>query len=296
MIVINMNFDSIWQKLKWIIIILFIIAVIFLYSIVISLYAEIDFQSVFTVLSLIIGGISLISGYQYSKLIKRSNKLNQDTNLTITDLKKIVNDSREIADNSNNTVITMANVDFLRLIGQIEDLRLDLKNSELVKSSTGDLSGKMLFLPKLITKREIYGWKCYTYIREADSILHECDIKIEYVKRFLNIFNLYLEQLRVVRDTLGNDISFSIEEIHHLFMMFKKILGLRELFNKEQLIELDYQKKLERAINHLRYILKEKKDTTIDINYIIELDKKLDSFRKKDKTIRFYDIIKKLSK
>ena len=291
-----MNIDLIWKKLKWIVIILFIIAVIFLYSIVISLYTEIDFQSVFTILSVVIGGISLFTGYQYSKLVKKSNELDEKTNTTITRLQDIVKESREIADDSNKTVISIANVEFLRLIGQIEDLRLDFKNTETIVTDTGNLSGEVKILPKLITKREIYGWKCYTYIREADSILHECKIQIEYVTRFLNIFNLYLEQIKVVRDLYGIDISFSVEEIHHLFMMFKRILKSHELFTKDELIELDYQKKIDRATSHLRYILKEEKDKIIDLNYIMKMDNILDNIRKKNKATRFYDVDEKVRK
>ncbi len=285
-----MDIDSIWNKLKWIVIILFVIVLIFLFSILISKITEIDFNIVFAVLSVFIGGISLFIGYQYGKLIKESNKLNEKTNKIITRLEDAVKESKQIAEKSEKASTSVVNVEFLRLIGQIEDLRLDLKNSELVKSDTEDLSGKILFLPKLITKREIYGWKCYTYIREADSILHQCQIENEYIKRFLNIFNLYLEQIKIVRDNLGMDISFSVEEIHHLFMMFKRILKLHELFTKEDLKELDYQKKINKATDHLKYILRENEHVVIDLNYIIKMDNILDTIRKKNKGTRFYSV------
>lgn len=281
-----MKWGNLFTLVKWIVIISATTAAIYYLSIIICDYTSIDFYSIFTIMSVVATIIALFLGIQSEKLIRKSNELDKKTKETIEKLEEAIKDSKEIADNSNKTVITIANVEFLRLIGQIEDLRLDFKNSDLVLQSNGEFGP----LSRLLSKREIYGWKCYTYIREADSILHQCKVESEYIQRFLNIFNLYLEQIQEVINVGDLNFSFSVEEIHHLLMMLKRILKLNELFNQRQLEEMDYQTKIDSATVYLRNILREDEHILIDLEYVEDIDEILNVIRSIDTGVIYYDI------
>ncbi len=283
-----MNKKIIWDIIRLVICILYIAILVLIFSILMSLYTDIDFQNVFTFMSLLATIIALIYALKSGKTIKDSNILNKDikTNidnldLKLTDLDKIINTSNEMSKKTDNTLTSMLNLDFQKHIGLIEDLRFKLKEPN-----------------NLLVNREIMGWKCYTYIRESVDIISNTKVDIQSVKRFLNIFNHYLGEIKKIRKKPKNapefGYSYSLEEIHHLFMMFKKILNLDKFFTGKELTKLDYKKKTNRAISHLRYIIRENEDVKIDLEYITKIDNILSPIRKENKTEKFYNVDKKI--
>lgn len=175
------------------------------------------------------------------------------------DSMKIADKSKKIAKDSDDKVNSIANANFLRVVGQIEDLRLSFKETEMAINEEDE---SVLILPKLITKREIYGWKVVTYIREANEILRECNIRTYNVERFLNIFNKYIEQIKEVKE------YFSLEELHHIFIMYERIYDLKKFLNKEERQTANYTDKLSRALSYLREILDESDDKKINLKFI----------------------------
>lgn len=171
----TMNTENIGSIIKWIAVIIVVVVVSSFFSIIISDYTDIDpiLMSLFlSGISISLGGISLYLG----------NK-------------------------SDRKVNSIANANFQRVIGQIEDLRLELKSEELTRNE----KGKIVLAPKIITKRAVYSWKCVTYIREANTLLRETKvISSFYIERYFNLFNKYLEQIKEVKELL------ICEEVHHL--------------------------------------------------------------------------------
>lgn len=202
----------------------------------------------------------------------------------------ISNKSKEIAEDSDKKVNAIANANFQRVIGQIEDLRLELKSTELTKNS----KGKFELIPKLFTKREIYSWKCVTYVRETNTILKECDIITPfYIKRYLNLFNKYIEQIKVVKKLL------SCEEVHHLFIIFKRMfdIKLEKFLDEKTLDDVEYESKMKKGISYLREILVENKKTKIDKNFIENYDIAINNFfreNEENKRLIFYDVKDKI--
>lgn len=253
-----MDLDKFLRVFKWILIFIDLIIIIPFVSIVISEYLNINFAVIVFMITIIIAIISVALGILSYKLgIKSREIAEQSLNIS--------KQAKRIAEDSDYKVNSIANANFLRVIGKIEDLRLSFKETEMTIINK---NGSVVILPKLITKREIYGWKVVTYIREANEILRKCNIRTNNVMRFLNLFNKYIEQIKVVRE------HFSLEEIHHIFSMYKRIFDLKvkNFLTEEQLEKSKFELKLNKAIGHLRKILDEDKDAKIDLEFIKDYD------------------------
>jgi len=231
------------------------------------------------VTSLGLGFLSVTMASESSRIAKESKDISQDSI-------DISQDAKIIAEGTDIKVNSIGNANFLRIIGQIEDLRLEFKDSDFVGNEE---TGQLELQPRLKRKREIYGWKCFTYIREANEILEFCDIDVLYIQRFLNLFNHYLVQIKIVREFDNLEYSFSLEEIHHLFMMFERMLDFGRYLSEDKLTEIDYITKIDKSRIHLQDILLLNEGLFIDIDLIKDYDEILSYIRKENTSIRYYE-------
>jgi len=162
---------------------------------------------------------------------------------------------------SDISVNSIANANFRRVIGQMEDLRLDLKQERIGKNpETGELDTYL----KLYTDREINTWKYVTYVDEAIDILNDSNIKPKILKRFLNLSNSYISQVKILRQ------YFSIEETTHIFDIYIGIFELEDKLWNRTLRKIEFENKKNEAIDNIRYITEIIEDITIDLDFLKE--------------------------
>jgi len=130
--------------------------------------------------------------------------------------------SQDIAGNSDNKVQSIANANFLRVIGQLEDRRIELASPQIRVENTED--GLQVWeTTKLYTIRPINTWKCLTYIREAEELMKFSNIEKPYIDRLVNLFIKYIETIS------HTSHDFTNEEMSHVLSMYKHIFEIKNI-------------------------------------------------------------------
>ncbi len=177
--------------------------------------------------------------------------------------------SQDMATDSDNKINSIANANFRGIIGQIEDKRIELKENELTLDPS---TGNLLFISKLVTKREIYTWKCLTYIDEAFDILETSTIKHRNLRRFLNLINNYVFQIIPFRK------EFSVEEVIHIISMYNRIYSLETMLENNSLDRCKFRERKEESIDFIRTITGIGNNIVIDSDFVQKYKSILSSF------------------
>lgn len=152
-----------------------------------------------------------------------------------------------IAKDSDKKVKSIANTNFLRVIGQIEDRRIEIYFD-------------------WIKYRRINTWKVLTYVMEANELIEYCDIKKEYRDRFIDLLVKYIELESLWKPSLV------CEEISHIFSICEYLFKIKN-------VRQDLKKQ---AMEHLRNIMDETKNMKINLNYITKWKSKISEYIAKD--------------
>lgn len=116
---------------------------------------------------------------------------------------RIAVESRQIAENSDKRVNDIANANFLGVVSEIEDRRIEIQHFP--------------------AWRRINVWKSFVYVQQAQELLNFCDILPRHQGRLNNVFNHLLELI-----DFGYLYTSDIccEEVAHLLRMYQTIINL----------------------------------------------------------------------
>ena len=164
-----------------------------------------------------------------------------------------------IALNSDRLINSLSTNSFRRILGQIEDKRLELGIRDLLPNPSSD---QVNLVPRILSMRAVNTWKCFTYVDEALDILIHADINPRLVSRFLNLINNYSNEVLIVRN------EFIIEETHHLISIYERVYDMESNYSKRYLERCQYTRRKEESYEPIHNLLGIPVHTNIDINYL----------------------------
>jgi len=178
---------------------------------------------------------------------------------------------------SDTLVNTILNTDFRRIIGQIEDLRLELSEIHSVIDFT---TGNTTTGPKITTYNQINTWKCQTYTDDAIDIILKSDIKPNSVSRFLNLINNYFSVILIVRNQL------SLEAVINFFSIYKRIYDLENSLSRRDLESYNYETRRDASIPIIRNLTGIGANVNIDYEFLIQYEAIIQTFINQADTIQ----------
>jgi hypothetical protein len=177
---------------------------------------------------------------------------------------------------SDEVANSMANADFRRIIGQIEDLRLELPEvNRIMNLSTGNIR----LVPNIVSKSQINTWKCQTYTDDAIDLLLKNDINPGSVSRFLNLINNYFQEILQARNIL------CVEAVINIVSTYKRIYGLENLFSQKTLGKFEYESRKRESIGLIRILTGIGANISIDSNFVVKYKELLVEFTKQNPDI-----------
>lgn len=203
--------------------------------------------------------------------------------------------SLKIAKESDKRVNSIANDNFLRVTGELEDRRIEMN-----------------FVENFAQFHRINTWKCLTYMKEANKLLDSCRIDRDNVNRLVSLFEKFTDKIKRVEDvkieikymddgkvikTESKKLEIACEELSHILSMYQYFFKLEE---KVRSFIPDYnidKETKENAIKHLGEIMKENKKKKIDLEYIEDKKNKLSKLIKENEDIKnkpYLEILDKL--
>lgn len=208
---------------------------------------------------------------------------------------EISKNSSKIAKESDKRVNSIANDNFLRVTGELEDRRIEMN-----------------FPMNFVQFHRINTWKCLTYIKEANKLLDSCRIEKDNIDRLTDLFEKFMGTIKRVEDvtiekkfmteekvikTEAKKLEIACEELSHILTMYHYFFKLEE---KVRGFISDYtinKETKENAIKHVREIMKESKKKKIDLEYVEDKKNKLSELIRKNKDIKnrpYLEILDKL--
>lgn len=153
---------------------------------------------------------------------------------------------------SEKLVNTIAQANFLRVISQIEDRRLELDELEFRRNLR---TGNIVLREKLFTKRQINSWKCQVLVEEAIGLIENSTIESRHIRRFLNLVNNYIQRAYVVQYNLIRP-QILVEEINHILTIYSRINNLEtnNILTRRTLNECRFEERIEISNNFIRLI------------------------------------------
>ena len=195
---------------------------------------------------------------------------------------------------SDKRVNSIANDNFLRVTGELEDRRIEMN-----------------FVENFAKFHRINTWKCLTYIKEADKLLDSCRIDKDNIDRLVNLLEKFMDKIKRVEDvkieikhmkeekvikTESVKLEIACEELSHIFAMYEYFFQLEKKVRKF-IPEYDIKKETkENAIAHLGKIMGESKKKKIDLEYVGEKKNKLSALIKENEDIKNEPYLKYLDK
>ncbi len=201
----------------------------------------------------------------------------------------------DIAKESDKRVNSIANDNFLRVTGELEDRRIEMN-----------------FHENFVQFHRINTWKCLTYIEEANKLLDSCRIDKDNINRLVSLFEKFMDKIKRVKDANievkytsegrvikkeNLKLEIACEELSHILAMYRYFFKLEE---KVRGFIPDYnidKNTKEDAIEHLREIMKESKKKKINLRYVENKKNELSELINENKDIKnksYLEILDKL--
>jgi len=146
--------------------------------------------------------------------------------------------SQDVATDSDNKMISVANSNFLHAVGKFEDARLDFQLGQY--------------------PRKYALWKAYTYTKEGRELMKFCKINKEYQRRFISLFGTLIN----IYPWNSSDKIWT-EELSHFSSIYDFMMELKVDKTKKDEITLLFIKKMNKFL--------EKKKTEDNNQYIKRL-------------------------
>lgn len=170
---------------------------------------------------------------------------------------------------SDELIKTIANSEFRRITGQIEDIRFDLQDvQKYLDIKTGEVKENA----KIFYKSQISTWKCQTYVDSAIDILLKSDIKPNSVSRFLNLINNFVIIFHYVRNIL------SVEAVINIFSIYEAIYSLEYHFTERDLKSFKFESRRNDSINIIKNLIDIGPDVKIDLDFLTTYKVILETF------------------